>query len=538
MKTTFTLPSRGVAHSSEPVFLLLRRAQRAFLEGDEEAARSFLDRVRAEQLDSLEKWKTCGQLNELLARPREALSDYERALRADPKAWDVRVRKARLMIEMGSINEAREEIRLALQQGAKADFVRKALGPLLKSMEPPEELAPEDIDQAFYEARGRRKALERFLELFRGRQGAYARQWFDPRTGKCGYYPILEPLSHEVLEAHLQGRLTIGVYLLDADCRVKFAALDLDLGKEAILKAQQDPGIAKEFAASMGKLMGRVRRVSTHFDLPVVFEKSGYKGVHAWYFFEEPVPAWAAKKVLEALRDEVSPIPEGIRVEVFPKQVTLTGKGYGNLIKLPLGIHRVTKRRSVFLDERGKLVNDALAFLWEIQTIPVSVVMDLARKLAHPKEVQIIPLRLPIDKAPRCRTQPNPPQLPLVEKGPLLDSYGRILEGCSVVRYLVRKARDFGHLTFDERKVILGVLGHLPNGEVLVHHVISRCHDYDPQITEHFISRMPASPLGCRSIRRRLFYLDQSKCKCQFNMRGKEYPTPLLHLQEGLRCSS
>ena len=36
---------------------------------------------------------------------------------------------------------------------------------------------------------------------------------------------------------------------------------------------------------------------------------------------------------------------------MFPKQIKVVEGGFGNLVKLPLGVHRKTGQRSYFLDD-------------------------------------------------------------------------------------------------------------------------------------------------------------------------------------------
>lgn len=514
--------------SSEPVALLLRKAEKAFLEGETHTGAIFLDKVRSQPQLSADRWGECARLNEILGRHEEALADYDRALKLDPKKAVFRLRRARILLELNRRSEAKLEVKAALLAGLNAAQVQEVLGSLLRIAAPPPEPEPAELDRAFYDSRGRRKAIERFLELFRGRPGAYARQWFDPKEGKSGYYPVLEPLTPEVVEAHLQGKITVGVYLLDPEARVYFSALDLDLGKEAIAEVKEDLSKGRQMASAMKGLMAGIQKVSEQMGLPVVFERSGYKGVHAWYFFDGPVPAWAAKAVLTRIQEAVHPPPLGIRLELFPKQVALSGKGYGNLIKLPLGVHRVTGKKSVFLDEKGGVVPDSLDYLLRIKTAPSELVISIAEKVSAGARGQVIPFAAMSKPKPVTEEPAGSPFKALDKK--TKQAYGRLLEGCSMVRYLVRKAREFKHLSFDERKIVLGVIGHLPGGQELVHHVISRCADYDPQITGHFITRMPRAPLGCKAIRRRLFYLQLSQCKCKFEVHGRAYATPLLHV--------
>ncbi len=60
-------------------------------------------------------------------------------------------------------------------------------------------------------------------------------------------------------------------------------------------------------------------------------ERSRSKGYHLWVFFTEPVPARPVREGLIAVCNIVdAPI-----TEVNPKQIELTGKGWGNGVRLP-----------------------------------------------------------------------------------------------------------------------------------------------------------------------------------------------------------
>src|SRR4051794_2364742 len=53
------------------------------------------------------------------------------------------------------------------------------------------------------------------------------------------YWRVVEPLTLSMLAAHLEGRWTLGTYLLDEQCRCSFAVFDADgsegLGQLAVL---------------------------------------------------------------------------------------------------------------------------------------------------------------------------------------------------------------------------------------------------------------------------------------------------------------
>ena len=177
------------------------------------------------------------------------------------------------------------------------------------------------------------------FRLFINRADCYAVQ-----TSK-GYIKIEEPLTREVLEAHLRGEKTIGAYQLSPeDSTVKSIIFDLDPEKLG------DPKEAAEriIKVCFEKPDGKHPRIWEH---SLLLEASRYPdpSYHVWIFFLVPFPAkaarWLGYRILELA--ELNPA----RIEVFPKQNELSrDRPYGNFVKLPLGFHRVEKKWSCFLE--------------------------------------------------------------------------------------------------------------------------------------------------------------------------------------------
>ena len=141
------------------------------------------------------------------------------------------------------------------------------------------------------------------------------------------YFKVDAPITDDLIQAHLAGKKTIGTYCLNKENKGNKICLDFDgeslpeifeLAKKACLQIRE-------------------------FDYSPLLEFSGMKGYHVWLFFEE-----APASLIRALAEKIS---VGFKCEIFPKQDFIEEGGYGNLIKLPLGIHRESKRRSFFLDE-------------------------------------------------------------------------------------------------------------------------------------------------------------------------------------------
>ena len=81
-----------------------------------------------------------------------------------------------------------------------------------------------------------------------------------------------------------------------------------------------------------------------------MLEFSGRKGYHVWIFFEPTIQAEYAQKLVKARLNRIG----SNRHEVFPKQTELNAsRKFGNLVKLPLALHRVSGKRSEILMEEG-----------------------------------------------------------------------------------------------------------------------------------------------------------------------------------------
>jgi len=153
-----------------------------------------------------------------------------------------------------------------------------------------------------------------FADLFIGRQSDYALQRSDGRYRRVGC-----PVSLEVIRAHLAGSCTIGTYVMDEQGCCSFAVFDAD----------QDDGLLQLFD---------LRQYLSLEGVPSYLEASR-RGGHLWVFLETPLPA-------RLLREWLLPFcPPG--VEFYPKQDECAG--YGSLIRVPLGVHRLTGKRYPFL---------------------------------------------------------------------------------------------------------------------------------------------------------------------------------------------
>jgi hypothetical protein len=136
------------------------------------------------------------------------------------------------------------------------------------------------------------------------------------------YWHVPAPLTLDLIAAHLEGRITLGTYLLDRASCCRFAVFDAD----------SSDGLAK--------LVHLHQRLAID-GIPSLLEASR-RGAHLWLHFVEPTPA-------ALVRAWLLPHASDYGVELYPKQDTLGVGGSGSVIRLPLGVHRKSRGWYPFL---------------------------------------------------------------------------------------------------------------------------------------------------------------------------------------------
>ncbi len=174
------------------------------------------------------------------------------------------------------------------------------------------------------------------LDRFENSNPYYAEAWI--KAGKIGYKPVREPLTKELLQQHLDGKISLGAYQLNHDNTINWLGWDIDSDNSAT---------AKECVQKITARLGNI---------PYVVEDSAGKGYHVLIFLSKPMQAEKAKQIVEFVRDSQGlPKTGNTHVECFPKQAKLTKTSpLGNLLKIPLCIHPKSKRRSMFVNSKNE----------------------------------------------------------------------------------------------------------------------------------------------------------------------------------------
>jgi len=199
-------------------------------------------------------------------------------------------------------------------------------------------------------------AIEIFKDYFKGRSDVFAEQ-----TSKGSYFPIRRNMTAADICAHLNGKKSYGIYPINPKNNCCWLTV-IDIDDKNISFVQKIKNAAYKIGLD---------------EQQIICEISGNKGYHIWIFYAEPIDAIKARS-LGKIIVSLSEIERDI--EVFPKQNRIDEKGFGSLVKLPLGIHKVSGKKSYFLNHKFEVVKNWREYLSEIQKVSKEQVEDILKE--------------------------------------------------------------------------------------------------------------------------------------------------------------
>lgn len=366
--------------------------------------------------------------------------------------------------------------------------------------------------------------IQNYMSLFVGREDLYGQEAIG-YNNKRTMEQILEPMTEEVIVSHIKGEITAGTYVQRSNHTAHFLVLDIDISKKILLLHQENKPVLEQYMEMAAKHTGYLLKILGQLGLKGYAEYSGRRGYHIWVFFSE----WMPVRYLHMLEDVIEEQyriqeREEIQLEFFPDKSRMRSGSAGQCIKLPLGIHSRTGKRSVLLEEDFSVVQDPGVFLKDAAVFSLKAI----RKILSVHQPEEKTIGSPIGVRPEVDTD-------ISGFGALPDTVRVVLQNCSLVRYLCQKARTTGYLGHFERLSILYVFGHLgDDGKEFVHQVMQFTLNYQYNTTERFIRKIPEKPISCIKLR------DQYKtitaeygCSCTFKRTKNCYPSPVLHAIRG-----
>jgi hypothetical protein len=500
-------PEKPKSAQGSPDFtLLLARMEKKIVKGDDlSRCLNILSRkdvwARLEEPHQLQ-WAKLAQMAGTVDTALEILGHVNRVHPECIEAWTER-------LDLLAILDRREELVQVLGQAQRFIGEGRCRSWLKMTRTGQQDRDDNDVDAAlapFERLQHRQSVIARYMDLFSGREDCFARQWSDKQEGKQGYVPIRRPMEPSDVEDHLSGRKTYGIYLLRSDATVKTAVIDVDIAKKfrnGKVTSEEKRLIVRE----RDYLLSRIQELGNAHGLNPLVEFSGGKGYHFWFLFEFPIPAGEAKTCLTDITAMLAKDVSCFNLEVFPKQGQLTGKGMGNLVKLPLGVHRLTGRRSYFVGCHDRATDAQLDFLTRLEPISATAV---SRQRQDQKEKKLL-------VHPRIKKW--------AEDWPELY---RLETLCPPLGHIIAASRQGKALSQREEKILFQTIGFLRRGKSLLHHLLMSGPDYNPHLVDFKLSRLRGTPLGCRRIHSLLGFTGDM---CGFDVQD-EYAHPLLHLGE------
>lgn len=467
------------------------------------------------------------------------------------------------------------------------------------------------------------------LEAFAGRDDIFS---MENMVGSAKRRSELQerPLTEQQIEEHLRGEKTVGTYIQRPNATVRFIVWDIDISKQFILKhgnagAEFDACLLHAYHKAL-----EIQKILEDKGMRSYIEFSGFRGYHVWLFLKEWIPVRFANMFTDRIEEEIV-LDDDLTVECFPNKVRLKAGRFGQVLKLPYGLHVRSGRRSCFIDDDGEPVTDidgfadtlahySLAAIRKVLSYSIHAASQASTQTVSPPAShyasqtasqaasQSVPRVQAVSQAqtasqaqdaaqttsqtlsqtasqaasPAGNRQGNPGLPGQEESGlalqggagskemetryaravtaegnlspevqkELLEAFGNmnasiqeVLFHCSLMQYLCLKSRRTGYLTHFERLSVLYVFGHIgEEGKEFVHDVMRYTMNYQYNVTQRFIDRIPEKPVSCVKLREQYRKVSaEMGCSCSFKRTKNCYPSPVLHalslskdMQEGI----
>lgn len=185
-----------------------------------------------------------------------------------------------------------------------------------------------------------------------------------------------------------------------------------------------------------------------------------------------------------------------------------------------MGIHLTSGKRSYFCENDISKVNDIKQFLNNVTKYS----LENVKRIIGAYNVQT-------ENALFKKYETKEIAIDYSKLSNFTDSIRTVLEGCNLMKYLVQKAMITGYLSHFERLSVLHVFGHIgEDGKEFVHTVMSFTLNYQYNVTQKFILKMPQKPVSCIKLREQYKQVTaEYGCSCIFKRTKDCYPSPVIH---------
>ena len=356
---------------------------------------------------------------------------------------------------------------------------------------------------------------QRIMQLFVGREDVFSMETMG-YGGKRQTEMQPVPLSEQKILEHLKGDITIGTYIQRPNNTVKYMVIDVDISKKIMLQTERDKPVFHSYLEQAWSRTEQIKKILDGFGMCGYTEYSGCRGYHVWVLFTEWIPVRYVNMFSDIIEQKLAKEKmDEINIEYFPNKTRVKAGKYGQVIKLPYGYHIRTGEQSYFIDHEGKPVTDLNQFLDSLSKNTLNAIKKVLAKNTGIKE----------------KLQDKTVDTNLEAFGEIEEGIAEILGKCNLMRYLCQKAVKTGYLSHAERLSILYVFGHLGSeGHEFVHLLMSHLLNYQYNVTDKFIQRIPGKPVSCIKLREQYKQVTaEYGCNCTFKRTKNCYPSPVLH---------
>lgn len=347
--------------------------------------------------------------------------------------------------------------------------------------------------------------LELFKSYYMTNENCYAEQLPPNENNKARWNKVEGDKASftKALISHFNGTRTIGSYTVmlsgeHQDC-CKNCTFDFDLSisaREDISKIENPDDRKAALKRELDNLENLVREFTVFLNgiglnnRQYLISFSGYKGYHVDIFFETPIPTKRVHDFANSLK-KAAKLPENL--EVFPKQAGVIN-AYGSLVKLPLGVHKLTGKRAKFIDlddTDESSFGTPFDYLRRTQRLTLS-------------DIEALSMEIVSDEINISAFSPNEEIVDLSQP-PTCASLTKMLQSCNALKRLMAKAQKDHHLLHIERLAVLLLCIHFGDeGYNKIHEIIGHCSDYSKDETDKMIrhakDQKKYKPMTCASM--------------------------------------
>lgn len=283
------------------------------------------------------------------------------------------------------------------------------------------------------------------------------------------YKRIENPITEAIFKEHLNGEKTLAINLNNGEDKSNILVIDID-DKKSLVKAKE--------------LSIKIQHELEKRDIISYLEFSGNKGYHIWIFFDKFIDIKDLNMFMENILNFLK--IRRSKVELIPRYNNICESEH--IIKLPLGVHPISRKKSYF-EELSSIKNI-------LDNTFINNEETLSKLWSYIEENYN-------------------------------DIY-RVASKCSILNNIINYGIIKQHMSHFDRLTLTYVFPKMKDGEEFIHIIMEHLNNYSSVITSKYIAKAPENTISCRKLKEYYKNSDFVCNNCIFNNKGV-YDSPILH---------